>query len=463
MKNQMSVFLLLVALLGTTADIVLKYVQLGGSVTLDPPAVTGEGRWYYIWYFGNTEIASSNSLGGSTTKDTNVLMSKDKLTIKNVSQDYFGMFYCKELENARITYRILQLHVSKSSESPVLSGESLTLECRAETLKGLAKPQIHWLDQRGAKVEGSGNSHTIAAATVQDNGQWTCVVTSHGTVSKGEISVSVAGFSTPASDDQYTSNVLPLAIPCSISTHIPWEQIKAMGVQGGSWDFFPKTDSGLLSVAPQRIFTLSLGESARWQAGDVDTGLISTSDFKMGDLSLTRSRGREGDAGNYVCRLEFNRGRSLEKTVRVHVLQIVSSPGTELVAGQTANLTCGLGVPLPSHLRLKWVPPRDSPPRPLLADGGPALLRITADLGDSGKWRCELWRNHTKEATAEITLRIESRQSVWMLVIICSAAAIGFLLMLLLFICWQRRQRMRHPRHRLCKCENPKPKGFYRT
>lgn len=96
-----------------------------------------------------------------------------------------------------------------------------------------------------------------------------------------------------------------------------------MGVQGGSWDFSPKTDSGLLSVtvAPQRIFTLSLGESVRWQAGDVDTGLIPTSDFKKGDLSLTRSRGREGDSGNYVCRLEFNRGRSLEKTVRVHVLQ----------------------------------------------------------------------------------------------------------------------------------------------
>lgn len=94
-----------------------------------------------------------------------------------------------------------------------------------------------------------------------------------------------------------------------------------MGVQGGSWDFSPKTDSGLLSVVPQRIFTLTLGESVRWQAGDVDTGLNPTSDFKKGDLSLMRSRGREGDAGNYVCRLEFNHGRSLEKTVRVHVLQ----------------------------------------------------------------------------------------------------------------------------------------------
>lgn len=95
-----------------------------------------------------------------------------------------------------------------------------------------------------------------------------------------------------------------------------------MGFQGGSWDFFPKTDSGHLSDdPPQRIFTLSLGESVRWQAGDVETGLIPTSDIEKGDLSLTRSRGREGDAGNYVCKLEFNNGQSLEKTVHVHVLQ----------------------------------------------------------------------------------------------------------------------------------------------
>lgn len=42
--------------------------------------------------------------------DTNFLMSNGKLTIKNVSQVYFGMFYCRVLDNARIIYRILQLH-----------------------------------------------------------------------------------------------------------------------------------------------------------------------------------------------------------------------------------------------------------------------------------------------------------------------------------------------------------------
>lgn len=94
-----------------------------------------------------------------------------------------------------------------------------------------------------------------------------------------------------------------------------------MGVQGGSWDFFPKTDSGPESVTPQRIFTLSLGESAGWQPGNEDRKLISTFDLKNGDLSLKRSRGGEKDAGNYVCRLDFKDGRRLEKSVRVHVLQ----------------------------------------------------------------------------------------------------------------------------------------------
>lgn len=75
----------------------------------------------------------------------------------------------------------------------MLSGESLTLDCSAGTLQGTAKPQIHWLDQRGARVEGSGNTHTFTATSVQDNGQWTCVVTSKGTVGEGKISVSVAG------------------------------------------------------------------------------------------------------------------------------------------------------------------------------------------------------------------------------------------------------------------------------
>lgn len=89
---------------------------------------------------------------------------------------------------------------------------------------------------------------------------------------------------------------------------------------------------------------------------------------------------------------------------------VVTSPRTELVVGQSANLTCGLGFALPSDLRLKWVRPGELAAEPLQLDDEPALLHIKADLIHNGKWRCELWHNHTREATAEITLKIGEAQ-----------------------------------------------------
>lgn len=89
-----------------------------------------------------------------------------------------------------------------------------------------------------------------------------------------------------------------------------------------------------------------------------------------------------------------------------HLSTVVSSSGTELIVGQSTNLTCGLGFPLPYDLRLKWVSPGESAVRPVPLDNDPALLHMTLDIVHNGKWRCELWHNHTREATAEITLKI---------------------------------------------------------
>lgn len=76
-----------------------------------------------------------------------------------------------------------------------------------------------------------------------------------------------------------------------------------------------------MSVFPQRLFSLSLGDAEDWRKEDKDTTLIAASDFKKGDLSLARNRGTEKDAGDYRCRMEFNNSRSLERNVHVHVLQ----------------------------------------------------------------------------------------------------------------------------------------------
>lgn len=122
------------------------------------------------------------------------------------------------------------------------------------------------------------------------------------------------------SRSQYTSKFSSLTIPCSISSGVSWEQIKAVGIQGGHWDFFPKPDSGLISPDPQRLFSLSLEDPVGWKA-EQGTGLIPISDFKKGDLSLKRDQGREEDKGRYVCSLEFKNGVTLNRTVDVHVLQ----------------------------------------------------------------------------------------------------------------------------------------------
>ncbi|TKS82262.1 hypothetical protein D9C73_016371 [Collichthys lucidus] len=152
---------------------------------------------------------------------------------------------------------------------------------------------------------------------------------------------------------QYTSKSCPLTIPCSI--HVSWDQIKAKGIQEGNWHFIPKPGSSLTPHGSQRLFSLSLEDKLAWKA-DQNRGLTTASDLTKGNLSLMRKQGREDDSGDYVCSLNFKNGPTLNRTVQVEVLQ-----STELISGQQLNLTCGLGHTLPSDLKLRWVPPEQSP------------------------------------------------------------------------------------------------------
>lgn len=139
---------------------------------------------------------------------------------------------------------------------------------------------------------------------------------------------------------------------------------------------------------------------------------------------------------------------------------VTSQPGKELIYGQQVNLSCSTGDPLPNDVKLNWTQPETSSSY----IRNPTHITIPeVRKGDSGKWRCELWRGGKRLTSAEILLKTEPRLSVWMLVIICSAAVILLLLLVLVFIHYRRRKRMRLLRHRLCQCKNPKPKGFYRT
>ncbi|XP_076593485.1 CD4-1 molecule [Chaetodon auriga] len=462
-----SVLILIPVLLSTRGAEEVIYAQLGATVFLKAPEVANSHNYYLYWYFGGAEIAWRNTLGGtgfsSGKWNFTRSFSGDSLTIPDIK--HFGTFVGKLMKNGEVTvtYKVVKLNVNMIPPSPVLLGESLSLICNPETPGRDTKQEIHWLNPQGEKVK-SNKGQLNLKATEQHNGQWTCVVTNNNRESKAKISVVVVYLSPAASSTQYTSKSWPLTIPCSIPSHISWDQIKSKGIQQVHWDFIPSPGSILNSSGPQRLFSLSLEEPLAWKP-DQHRGLTPVSTLKNGNLSLTRNRVKEEDSGDYKCTLKFRNGGTLSRTVHVNVLQITSSPGTDLISGQQVNLSCSVGRPLPSDLRVKWFPPEQSSLPPPLPDHHPAHLPIPAvGTGDSGKWKCELWQNDKRLTSAVIMLKIESKQSVWMTVIICSVTAIVVLLLILVLVLYRRRQRkMRHLRHRLCQCKNPKPKGFYRT
>ncbi|KAF3839264.1 hypothetical protein F7725_017981, partial [Dissostichus mawsoni] len=361
------------------------------------------------------DLASLNPMGNNIWKIKDEawkdISSWSPLIIKNIQQEHFRTFFLKlKLPSANPTfyeYEIRKLTVSVDPSSPVLPGEKVTLSCSAETPRG---ERIKWMNPRG--VRNLLNPFTFSAS-MRDNGPWSCMVTD---------------------------------VPCSLLPLISWEQIKAKGFRKLHWSFIPTPGS-----VPQTLFSLSAEGLLTWKPNQNKGLLQPGTNLKKGDLSLGRNRGIKEYAGEYICALEFENGVSLNRSVHVKLLQIVSSTGTELISGQQLNLTCGLEQPLTSDLHLKWFPPKQT----TLSDPRPSSLIIPAvSIANAGKWRCELWQNNTKLTSAEITLEIVPWLSVWMLVVICSVTVIIILLFILAFIlCRRRQQKMRHLRRRLCKCK----------
>ncbi|KAK5891834.1 hypothetical protein CesoFtcFv8_012271 [Champsocephalus esox] len=470
------ILLLLLAVLTSTtgaAEVVVVYAQIGGTVTLKPPALNDLKKHYMYWKKDKDspeDLAWLNPMGNNNWKikgEHSIEMFADyihmkpgknisswsPLIIKNIQQEHFGTFFLKLKKPTDkptfYEYVIRKLTVSVGPSSPVLPGETVTLSCSAETPLG---KRIQWMNPRG---ELNPLNPLTFSASMRDNGPWSCMVTDGQSKSQVNVSVTVLDLSPALSRPQYTSTSSHLSLPCFLLPHISWEQIKAKGFRELHWSFIPSTVS-----VPQRLFSLSAEGPLTWKP-DQNKGLQPGTNPNKGDLSLRRNRGIEEDAGEYICALEFENGVTLKRSVHVKLLQIVSSTGTELISGQQLNLTCGLEQPLPSDLHLKWLPPKQSThsdPRP----SSPLIIPLVS-TADAGTWRCELWRNNTQLTWAEITLEIVPWLSVWMQVVICSVTVIIILVFILAFILCRRRKKMRHLRRRLCQCKHPKPKGFYRT
>ncbi|KAM8869323.1 CD4-1 molecule isoform 2-T2 [Spinachia spinachia] len=460
------VFLLLAALTSFTGALEVKYAQLGETATIKPPRLDRFRKYYVYWQLEGRQpednsLAWRNPSGGRGTSSDDqwkgrVSLSEDSLIIKDIRETDFKTFVFKRIhgsDTSSTKYKLLKLTVSVHPSTPLLPGDSLSLSCDAETHGG-GDPEIHWLNPSGEKIKKSPGPLTLKV-TSQDSGQWICVVAN--AKKEATVSVTVLDLSPAPPHPQYTSESWPLTVPCSLPAHIAWQQIKEKDVQEVHWHFVP--ESGL----SQMLFSLSLEDPPTWKAGQ-NRELRPVPDPMKGNLSLTRSRGSEEDQGDYVCTMTFKNGVSLRRNVHVKVLQITSSPGTQLISGQQLNLTCSIGQPKPPDLQLKWVPPPQSPRSSAASDRRLGHLAIPeVGTGDGGKWRCQLWQSDALLTSAEITLKIEPRLSSWMLVVICSVTVIVVLLLILAFVVYRRRQRSTPLRRRLCKCKTPKPKGFYRT
>uniref|UniRef100_A0A7N6AX00 Ig-like domain-containing protein n=1 Tax=Anabas testudineus TaxID=64144 RepID=A0A7N6AX00_ANATE len=467
MKNLIPSIPILIAVLSSARGAEeVRFAQVGETVTLTPTKPNG-ARYLYWSCCNQNEVANLNPIASSWTIKSrmSVSTSNSALTIKQLRDEDFVTYTFSKLVGKDTKVSVYtHLHYTPSlvmdvnPSSPLLIGESLSVTCNAKTPQNLhRKPEIYLLDPQGGRVK-TGPGTNSFKATRQHNGNWTCVVKYNQKQYSATVPVTVLDLSPASSSYQYASYSSPLTIPCSIFPQITMDQIKARGFQEVHWQFYSKPSPSVGAGDPKTLFSLSLNK-LEWKPNRLPS--LNPVPAQKGNFSLTKRPGKKVDTGDYVCTAKFDKDVTLTRTIHVEVLEIIAYPGKNLTSGQQLHLICGIGLNMSSDLQLKWVPPEQS----LQSDLVHANFTITeVSTRDSGKWRCELWQGSTKLTSEEITLKIEPKLSAWMLVIICSAAAIVVLLLVLVFILCRRRQRkMRHPRHRLCQCKSPKPKGFYKT
>ncbi|XP_008429607.1 CD4-1 molecule [Poecilia reticulata] len=464
MKNLLQFFVCLIIVLEANgADDKVIYVRVGDKVELYSSQLPTS--YYVRWFFereDGPELADTSYLGRKQVNQdsgeiwtSRLSISTNSLTINNMREENFGTIVCMvkdgTTEYKKLKFHLIKVIVSMKEQLPVIPGHSLSLNCKAETQR---KRSVYWLKPTGNKATPFQGSVTKTAES-QDNGEWECVVKDNGEESRFKFPVSVVDFSS-ASKYVYTSTNLPLSIPFRITPKEFVQKIPSE-IETVEWLFTPITSS-----SQQTIFSFS-PKNGQLKQKDPARELSYKNFTADGSFSLHKNLAKVEDRGTYNCSITFKNGYMLSRTLVIEVLEITPSPGTELISGHHLNLSCSTGGPLETGVTVKWVPPETSSlVKADLLSGHLIIPRVGTE--DSGKWRCDLRRNTTTLTSAVITLKIDPILTVWMIVTICAAGVILILLLVLAFILFRRRQhKMRQLRHRLCKCKNPKPKGFYKA
>ncbi|XP_076827207.1 CD4-1 molecule isoform X2 [Brachyhypopomus gauderio] len=451
------------------------FAQPGNSVTIPRIQVweSETDKLYVNWYVSTvTEPLVWKTPGASHKTGTEphwkdrVSVSKDlSLVISPVLEHDFKIFRCEQhnfIDKKETIYKLYP--VIMPNTLTLIAGDSLSLSC--EVKPSTFRPTVNWIVPQGISCDSqeNENKYTVKANHVSDkhSGLWICSVRHDGHTLNATTVVTIIDLSTSPPDPIYTSiTSSPPSIPCSLSSDISWSVLNGSGLQGGSWKFTPFNSSD----PPHTLLILNLTPPS-WKVLNEDR-FLEHKTLNNRDLSVKSSQSSVKNRGTYTCSLHFNGDKKLSRTVQLEVLEVLSS-NSSTTEGNTVNLTCTLGSPLPSDLEVKWIAPQNA--HRIFPEGHQNPLSIPAvRVQDSGDWKCELRKNQTLLTSAVIALKIEKGpMDAWLIVALSSAAFIFILLPLITFIisqliptyqCMKRRQR----KTRFCCCKNPQGKGFYKT
>ncbi|KAL6489504.1 hypothetical protein MHYP_G00032450 [Metynnis hypsauchen] len=459
------------------------FAQVGGSVTLPNVGHTEKESVYVRWNFCNQEErlliwkhpkqdSPKNEAPDEFKK--RVFLSKDSSLIINPVQetDFAGLFRCERQDYRGTEQKEYVLkRVNLPTALTLLAGDDLSLSCQTE--RGVTAPSIRWISPSG-ETYSLQNSLRVKNISFHHSGDWTCEAQLDPRKLKATTAVTVIDLSSPLSDTVYTSltSGSPPVLPCSLSSVISWSAVQDKGLRTGSWSFTPLSQTR----QPKQQLLLQLQPSIAWKkTNNSDTSnkpFLEEKELKQHDLSVKVLKVSPDVRGTYTCSLEFSAGRMLSRTLQLEVLEVLSSPsagprGVTAQTGDTVNLTCTLGHPLPSgDLQVTWIRPSKSskfslgdPPLP------PHLFIPSVTIQDSGQWRCELKNNETTLISTTVTLEIKKRVAMWVSVGIGSVLVFILLLAIIVFFIRRHKQAkmFRRRKTKFCCCKNPQPKGFYKT
>ncbi|XP_067305028.1 CD4-1 molecule [Pseudorasbora parva] len=442
------------------------YAQIGGTAILPRDLSIKAENVYVNWHRESEEkptIMRNPQSGIQKGKDVKThvsLLPNYSLQISPVQESDFKVWHCRQHVLTSVFEKTYKLyHVTIPKVPTVMSGDSLSLECKLDTSS--VKTSVTWISPQNSdcsQIVRSGKKISVNNVSRCHSGVWTCKVDYDGKEARATTTVSVIDLSPPPPDPIYTS-VSPsstVRIPCSLSSNIPWSVLNNTGLQGGSWSFTPDSDPSLQRL----LLNLSVGPVVKWVPTHDDYKTMER-EIKDQDLFFNLPV-EEKFRGEYTCNLKFN-SKNLSSKVKVEVLKFSSSEGPRVYEGKKVNLTCTLGHPIADDLEIK-LKCRTCSTLP-----SSSFLSIPeVKMEHSGQWTCELKKNYTKLTYAMLSLKIEKAPvDIWLCVAIIGGVVGFILLLVVVFIGIRRHKQMmmyRRRKTRFCCCKsNPQPKGFYKT